>query len=104
MSLNKHLQRLERIHSIIKFKRSGKPEAFARRMGISRSLLLQTLRDLRAMGAPIYYDMERDCYAYLEPVELQIGFVPVNGQANGKTLCPHTSASIRSLPVVQGAA
>ena len=74
-SLHKHLERIKRMHRMIKFKRTGTPQAFAEKIGVSVSLLYRLMGDLREMGAPIEYDQTRASYYYSTPVELQLGFV-----------------------------
>lgn len=78
MSLHKNLERIRRMHALIKFRRTGSPEQFAERMGVSVSLLYRLIAQLKAMGAPIHFCHQRQSYAYYESVELQIGFVRVN--------------------------
>ncbi|MCP9235693.1 hypothetical protein [Lewinella sp. JB7] len=77
MSLPKQLDRLRRMHRLIKFKRTGTPEQFARKLGISRSLLYRLIGELKAMDAPVYFCIDRQSYAYYESVELQLGFLRV---------------------------
>lgn len=74
----KQLDRMRRMHNLIKFRRTGKPEAFAARLGISQSLLFRLLGELKKLGAPITYCQQRQTYTYYESVELQLGFVPVS--------------------------
>ena len=94
--VNKHLERLRRMHRIIKFKRSGTPKRFAAMLAVSPSTLYQLIAEMKALGAPIYYCQQRECYAYYETVELEIGFTKVNRAA--------TPAVVRSLPEPQFAA
>ena len=78
MSLHKNLERIRRMHALIKFRRTGTPEKFAERLGISVSLLYRLIGQLKEMGAPIHFCHQRQSYAYYESVELQIGFVRIN--------------------------
>ena len=66
------------MHALIKFRRTGTPEKFAERMGISVSMLYRLISQLKEMGAPIHFCHQRQSYAYYESVELQIGFVRIN--------------------------
>ena len=94
--INKHLERLRRMHRIIKFKRSGTPKRFAAMLAVSPSTLYQLITEMKALGAPIYYCQQRECYAYYEAVELEIGFTRLNGTGS--------PAVVRSLPEPQYAA
>ena len=76
MSLNNKLERIKRIHDLIRFKRTGKPEQFARKIGLSRRALFNELKELKALGAPISYCNYRESYQYIHPVEFRIGFIP----------------------------
>ena len=75
MAINKHLERLRRMHQLIKFKRTGTPEVFAEKLGLSQSLLYRLLSEMKALGAPVHFCHSRQSYVYYEPVELQLGFV-----------------------------
>lgn len=74
MSLLRNLARAERIHRLIKFKRTGTPENFANKMDMSLSSLYGVLKELRELGAPIGYCKFRESYHYTEPVEFKVGF------------------------------
>ncbi|MBB4078467.1 hypothetical protein GGR28_001080 [Lewinella aquimaris] len=93
MSLSKHLDRLHKMHRLIKFQRTGTPEEFAVRLGISRSMLYRLIGELKAMDAPIYFCVRRQSYTYSESVELQLGFKRTNpavlrDAAGGATCIP----------------
>jgi predicted DNA-binding transcriptional regulator YafY len=75
MTLSKHLQRLQMMDQMIRYKRSGTPEEFARKLGIGTSQLYKLLSELKALGAPIGYCRSRQTYLYLKPVRLNLGFV-----------------------------
>ncbi|MEM9836775.1 MAG: hypothetical protein AAF828_09755 [Bacteroidota bacterium] len=74
MSLLRNLARAERMHRMIKFKRSGTPEQFAAKMDMSLSSLYGAIKELKELGAPIGYCKTRQCYHYTETVEFRIGF------------------------------
>lgn len=75
--MHKHLDRMRRMHALIKFCRTGTPEAFALRIGVSVSMLYRLIAQLKELGAPVHYCHQRRSYAYYESVELQIGFVRI---------------------------
>jgi len=55
MSLLKYLERLKRMDDLIHRKATGNPEEFAEKIGISRSQLLEHIKELRELGAEIEY-------------------------------------------------
>lgn len=72
MTLFEHLHRLRRLDALIRRKATGRPEDLARRLDVSRATLFRYIEDLRAFGAPVAYDKERQTYRYEEPFELRI--------------------------------
>lgn len=74
MTFQKYSQRIERLHYLIKLKATGPPTQFARKIGVSRSTLMEHLSEMKAMGAPIAYNHARGCYYYTEEVEFHAGF------------------------------
>jgi len=76
MSINHKLARIKRMHELIRYKRTGKPDQFARKLGLSKRALYTELKELKELGAPISYNHYRESYQYLHPVEFRIGFVP----------------------------
>ena len=74
MSLIKRIERIERMHTMIKFKRTGSPQQFAQKMGLSQSMLYYIINELKEMGAPIIYSKFRESYEYEYPVQFQFGF------------------------------
>lgn len=71
MPLFTHLDRLKRLDSFIRRKATGKPDELASRLEMSRSTLFRHIEDLRALGAKITYDKERETYRYEEPFDLK---------------------------------
>ena len=74
MSLRNNIERVERMHQMIRYKRTGTPQQFARKMGVSQSMLYLLLKELKDLGAPIGYCKSRQSYQYIRPVELKFGF------------------------------
>ena len=65
---------MERMHRLIKFKRTGPPDTFAEKLEISVSMLYRLMADLKELGAPIEYSAYRQSYQYSRPTELRLGF------------------------------
>lgn len=76
MSLVRNLERAQRIHRFIKFKRTGTPQEFAEKMGLSQSMLYNVLGEMKQLGAPIGYCRFRQSYIYTRDVDLKAGFYP----------------------------
>ncbi len=74
MSFLKKVERIERMHSLIKYKRTGTPEQFAQKMGLSQSMIYLIIGELKKMGAPIVYSKYRESYQYEYPVHFKFGF------------------------------
>ncbi|MEM1327480.1 MAG: hypothetical protein AAGI23_16075 [Bacteroidota bacterium] len=74
MSLLRRMERVERMHDLIQYKRTGPPDRFARKLGLSQSMLYLLLKELKAMGAPIIYCKYRESYKYQYPVAFKFGF------------------------------
>lgn len=72
MKLIYYLERVERIHRLIEQEKTGRPEEFAKRLGLSVSRLARILDELRLQGAPIKYDRQRYTYYYNEPYQIEI--------------------------------
>ena len=76
MSINKKVNRIKRMHELIRYKRTGKPAQFADKMGLSVRALYGHIKELKDLGAPIAYCFYRESYEYIHPVEFRIGFIP----------------------------
>lgn len=74
MSIITKIERIERIHDLIEHKRTGAPDQFARKLGISKSMLYLILKELKDLGAPIVYSKYRSSFMYRYPVEFKFGF------------------------------
>ena len=74
MTLLEKLEMIERIDGLIRRKATGTPKQLASRLGISERGLFKTLKLMKEMGAPIYYCLSRESYAYQYNVEFSIGF------------------------------
>lgn len=72
MTLFEQLNRIRRLDSLIRRKATGKPEELAERIDVSRATVFRYIDELRAFGAPIVYDKDRQSYCYEDPFELKI--------------------------------
>lgn len=79
MSLLTRIQKINRVHDLIKRKSTGTPKQFAQKLTISTSTLYQLIVDLKELGAPIRYCRHRESYEYGYEVKFHFGFVHING-------------------------
>ncbi len=74
MSILKYIDRLKRIDDLIQRKATGNAQEFARRLGISVSVLKENLCEMRALGASIDFCRIRKSYVYREGCKLWVEF------------------------------
>ena len=74
MSIEKHIERIERIDQLIRLKATGSPKEFARKLEISKTWLYEYLKYLKSKGGPIAFDKERNSFYYTEEVEFIFKF------------------------------
>ncbi len=74
MSVIKYIDRLERIHKLIRRGGTGTPKELAGRLDIAESTLYQYVHALRELGAPITYDTYRQSYVYYQPCTLSLKY------------------------------
>lgn len=72
MQLIKYLDRLKRIHQLVRLKATGTPQDLAKRLDISEPSVYRCLNDLKDLGAPIKYCKERQCYIYENDFDLKL--------------------------------
>lgn len=74
MSLLKYVNRLKRMDYLIRLKATGNATEFSKRLGISRSQLLQDLKEFRELGAPVRFCRSRQSYEYMSECLLNLEF------------------------------
>ncbi|MDG1572978.1 DNA-binding protein [Robiginitalea sp. M366] len=70
----KHIERLQRLHHLIRMECSGGPSDIARRLEISERTVYYLLDQLRDYDARIEYDRGRKTYYYEEEFVLEVNF------------------------------
>jgi ribosomal protein S25 len=76
-----NIEKLDRIHNMIRREATGTPEEFAERLKISRSTLFNTLKYLKEnMDAPIIYNNSKKSYTYKYKPKFHLGFEEDNNQ------------------------
>lgn len=74
MSLLKAIERIKRMDDLISRKATGTPDEFAEKLGISKSMLMVNLIELKEMGALVKYDIHKQAYYYCQGCRLKLAF------------------------------
>lgn len=74
MKTNKELERLHKIHQLIKTSKTGTPKEFAKKLNLSESQLYNILNRLKVQRFPITYSKNQKTYLYTEYCELKIHY------------------------------
>ena len=64
MKLIEQIERINRLHELIRFRRTGTPQELARRLGLSTSMIYKVMEELRHRGVPIEYSRQLQTYYY----------------------------------------
>lgn len=64
MKAFEQLKRLKRMNRLIKDEKTGTPEEFADRLGVSASHLYRCIDEIKELGAPITFSRSRKTYYY----------------------------------------
>ncbi|AXT62497.1 hypothetical protein D1816_19735 [Aquimarina sp. AD10] len=70
----KHIKLIERIDQLVRLKSTGTPEALACRLGISKTKLYRTISTMKALNAPVIYDVALKSFVYEQNVGFRFGF------------------------------
>ena len=82
MSLLRSIERLKRMDDLIKKEMTGPSKEFAEKLGISRSMLMENLHEMKELGAGIEYCYFRRSYHYVNKFSV----------VNGTDILPGTVA------------
>ncbi|MFT7156055.1 MAG: putative DNA-binding transcriptional regulator YafY [Parvicella sp.] len=74
----KQIQRIERLHQLLRLKATGSPKECALKLDISERQLYNTLEQMKVLGAPIYFDSGARSYAYEYETACSFGFTTKN--------------------------
>ncbi len=64
-----------RFHAFVVSRSTGTPEAFAAKLGVSRSTLYNLIEELRSYGIDIEYSRSRQTFLYVYPERVEITIV-----------------------------
>lgn len=72
MKLFMYIDRVNRLHELIKRKSTGKPETLAKKLNLSVSRVYQIIEELKLMQVPIAYSRTLQSYYYTNDYEVSI--------------------------------
>ena len=72
MAILTYIERVRRIDMLIHLRATGPPMEFARKLGIRRSTLFQSLQEMKEMGVDIRYSNIRETYYYADDRRIEI--------------------------------
>ena len=64
MQLERYIERIKFIHRLIHRRATGKPEELGRKLGISKRMVYEYLKELKDHGAPIAFSKQQNSYFY----------------------------------------
>ena len=72
--LTKQIALLERVDQLIRLRATGRPKQLARRLEVSEATVFRIIETMKALDAPIYYDLSTQSYCYSEARRFRCGF------------------------------
>lgn len=81
MPINKYLDRLYQLDSLVRRKATGTPKELSRKMGLSVSLVYRYINVLRGFGAPVRWCAYARSYVYDWDGKLEVKFLPATSCA-----------------------
>jgi len=84
MTFRERLQKLDRLHHLIRRKGTGNAEELSERLNVCPRTVYKLLNDLRHLGASISYNQERSSYCYMQETEFH--FTPLINSPSGKEI------------------
>jgi len=82
MTLTEKIRQMERVDALIRRKATGSPASLATRLGTSERYVYKLINMMKNLGAPIYFNYEKNSYCYEEDVVFFVGFRLRNDAAN----------------------
>ncbi len=85
MTLTEKIRQIERVDALIQKKATGSPAVLAARLGTSERYVYKLINMMKNLGAPIYFNYERNSYCYEKEVVFSVGFRIQNDAAHHTT-------------------
>lgn len=70
----KHIDRINKIHSLISSQKTGTNEIFAKKLYLSRRQMYNELEFFKNLNAPIKYYKKKETFYYDDNFEIKFGF------------------------------
>jgi len=64
MKLLEQVERINRLHEMIKYRRTGTPQQLAKRLNLSTSMIYKLMEELKLQDVPIEYSRQLETYYY----------------------------------------
>lgn len=68
----KPIERLKKLHTLIRNEKTGTPDCLAKQLGISRRMVYENLTQLKLLGAEIAYSRTTETYYYTTNFDMEI--------------------------------
>lgn len=72
MKLLEQIDRINRLHEMIKYRRTGTPRELAQRLNLSTSMIYKLMDELKLREAPIVYSRQLGTYYYSRSFQMKI--------------------------------
>lgn len=72
MKLLEQIERINRLHEMIKYRRTGTPQQLARRLNLSTSMIYKLMDELKIREVPIEYSRQLGTYYYSRDFVMKI--------------------------------
>ncbi|MDP3467740.1 MAG: HTH domain-containing protein [Daejeonella sp.] len=72
MKLLEQIERINRLHELIKHRRTGTPSQLAQRLNLSTSMVYKLMDELKLRDAPIEYSRQLGTYYYSRSFQMKI--------------------------------
>ncbi len=72
MKLLEQIERINRLHEMIKYRRTGTPQQLARRLNLSTSMVYKLMDELKLREVPIEYSRQLGSYYYSRSFQMKI--------------------------------
>lgn len=75
MKVFEYIELIARFHSYVMSQMTGTPNAFAAKLGISRSTLYNVISEIQSYGIEIVYVRGNETFKYVHPEKVEISII-----------------------------
>jgi biotin operon repressor len=72
MKVFEFLDRISMMHKLVLRQKTGTPDEFARKLGVSRTTLYDLIDELKSRGVPIVYSKSAKTFFYRQPFDIDV--------------------------------